>query len=540
MDNTNPSPPIAETAATATPTCKPDDPRSMPTTPPCVQLETELKFAATPDLQASILESGLVRRTRQGKAAGQTLLSTYFDTRQHKLRQAGAVFRVRQKGAHFEQTLKIPVAGPVGMQNCEEWTTPLPGPDPELSRLDRRILSRLQHSRHPLQLAPVFSTEIERITVPVKFKSAGIEIALDQGTITSHGTRGREQAICEVELELLSGNAAHMLEFALKVVEKFALLPLFESKAHRGYVLARPSLRAHRLKAEHVDLNADMSAGQSFQITVAESLRQLQRNIQPVVAAEQDGIHQARVSIRRVRAALRAHKKMLPYDKRKAFSGEFRWFQRRLAPARDWHVFLSETLPLIEAHSVCTDNDLALLRRLATRERRHASAAARQVINSRRFLRLMLEFQRWLLELERDKGAMFEVPLQPFARSVLHKTRREFLSDGRSLSRMPEKDRHSLRKSGKKARYSCEFFAGLWRGPLAEPYINQMEELQDQLGATNDAVVARVLIAGLPPRALRRSAMQLVQDWSRERELQCLRTAQPVWRNMRQAAPFWS
>ena len=134
---------------------------------------------------------------------------------------------------------------------------------------------------------------------------------------------------------------------------------------------------------------------------------------------------------------------------------------------------------------------------------------------------------------------MFEMPLKPFAASVLDKTRRDFLLDTRPLSRMSEEDRHSLRKRGKKARYATEFFSGLWEGPQVERYLELMEEIQDRLGEANDAVVARMLMASLSPRVLDAPGLLLVQSWSTARELACIRAGQPLWRRMQRAEPFW-
>jgi CHAD domain-containing protein len=282
-----------------------------------------------------------------------------------------------------------------------------------------------------------------------------------------------------------------------------------------------------------------MSVGEAFNKIVAEALRHLSTSHQPVQEGSPQGVHQARVSIRRIRAALRAFKKSLPYDKRKAFNGEFRWFQARLAPARDWHVFLSETVPSIQESRPRSRVSLANLARGAATERRRATAEARELFKSRRFTRLVLEFQRWVLALELEKGAMFDLELKPFAQGVLDKTRRDFLLDIRPLSRMSEEDRHSLRKRGKKARYATEFFAGLWQGRQVDNYLQLMEKIQDLLGEANDAVVARQVLATLPPRLLKPSTIWRVQQWSEQRVRHNIKVGQPLWRRVKTAEPFW-
>jgi inorganic triphosphatase YgiF len=513
------------------------NPNDDPTTEATGSVEVELKFTLDPVRANKLLKSTTVKRAARGKASRRKLVSTYFDTRQHTLRKAGAALRIRRGGKRLEQTLKLPADGPVGMQNQEEWNATIEGDQPDLHLYPRGVRRKLQRSRHPLRLWPIFTTDIERSTRVLQRRGTRVELALDRGCIVGHAATPREEPVCEVELELLKGNPLVMLDIAMELAESQHLQPLFQSKAMRGYVLARPALRPARFKALDVPLDVGMSVGEAFEAIAGEALRHLQANKQLVLDGLPGGIHQSRVAMRRMRAALRAFKSILPYDKRKAFNGELRWFQARLAPARDWHVFLTETLPRVARKA-----DPALierLRRLALRERRRATAEAQTLLQGRRFVRLLLQFQRWLLALEGDHGELFERPLKPFALTVLDKTRRDFLHDTRPLSRMSEEDRHTLRKNGKKARYATEFFSGLWEGEHTKRYLKLMESLQDQLGVANDAVVARMVLASLSPRSLDHAGLLLVQDWSREREVQAVRKGQPLWRKMQRSPPFW-
>ncbi len=504
-----------------------------------MNIESEMKFALDPLQMRKLLQSKQVKSAAQDRAAHRELTSTYFDTRQHSLRKAGAVLRVRQSGSHFEQTVKLPAPGPIGMRNCEEWTAPLAAAQPDLRQLDKAVVRRLGRDSRRLNLRPVFTSEIQRTALILKRGKTRFEMALDTGRIRGHGNGQRELPVCEAEFELLQGSPVAMLDFILALSEDIELQPFYLTKAQRGYALARSALRPGPTKADAVTLTPDLSVGEAFQRIVGEAVRHLQSNQQPTIEGQPGGIHQARVSIRRIRAALRAFKKILPYDKRKAFNGEFRWFQARLAPARDWHVFLSETLPLISEARADAPAELKRLQRLAVRERRRATREARELFCNRRYTRLVLQFQRWLLALESDHGDLFDMPLPPFAADVLDKTRRDVLLDARPLSRMSEEDRHSLRKRGKKARYATEFFSGLWQGPQGERYLELMEALQDRLGEANDAVVARMLMASLSPRVLDPACLLLVQEWSRARERECIRAGQPVWRRMQRAVPFW-
>ena len=98
---------------------------------------------------------------------------------------------------------------------------------------------------------------------------------------------------------------------------------------------------------------------------------------------------------------------------------------------------------------------------------------------------------------------------------------------------------HELRKRGKKARYATEFFRTLWTSDDLKTYLKLMGRLQDGLGAANDAAVARQILWTVRPSRLDPDFIRIVQGWSRKRIDECIREAQPDWRRLRRAKPFW-
>ena len=474
-----------------------------------------------------------------GKSQKKRLRSSYYDTRQHLLHKAGLALRVRRSGDVFEQTIKVPMAGPVGMLTFEEWDVPLESGEPDLAKFDKSVLARFNPRRRKLKLQPVFTTDVKRTTIQLKRGETSFELALDVGTIESHSRTTPQLPICEIEFELLSGSPLVMLEFALQLSERFELHPQHRTKAARGYALVRPALGPQPTKSKDMPLDPGMSVGEAFRQIVSGALTQLSGNEIPTIQGMPSGIHQARVAIRRIRAALRAFKKSLPYDKRKAFNGEFRWFQQRLSPARDWHVFLDETVPRIRRNRPNARVNLDRLRRIALRERRRATNEATALFRSRRYTRLLLQFQCWLLALERENRQWFDSKLEPFARKILKKTRRDFLVDRRPFSRMTPDELHELRKRGKKTRYATEFFAGLWQTGSAVTGIAMMKALQNELGEANDAAMARQVLASLQPKALKPSTLELVHNWSEQQVRRNIRSGQVVWRKFQDTKPFW-
>lgn len=504
-----------------------------------MQEEIELKLQSTPAIMQKIVTSRHIKKLKAGKMVSRNLVSTYFDTPRHTLRQAGITLRIHHDGDGYEQTIKAPVTGPTGLRTSREWTGRVPFNLPCVEAIeDRELKAILKRGKRDKRLVPMFTTNVQRRTVPLKVGGSKHELALDIGTISAKDGTCHE-SISGVELELHNGDATAMLDLALKLNESLDLTLGRRSKAERGYALVRPSLRPGARKASKIALERQMTVGDAFYRIKDSALHHLYVNEMPVSEGRPEAIHQARVAIRRIRAALRAFKSVLPYDKRKAFNGEFRWFQQRLSHARDWHVFTDETLPAIKAAHPDKQEALTRLRKIALAERARATRDVTDIFESRRYTRLMLQFERWLATPSEvlDRSAI-DRPVADFAVEVLEKTLRDFLIDTRPLCRMIGEDLHSLRKRGKKARYASEFFSGLWPESCTRPFLRQMENIQDSLGIINDANVARQLVVVTRPGLLDAQTVWLVQDWSATQTSECIKQTQRHWRRFQRARHF--
>lgn len=507
-----------------------------------LQEQIALRMALSPDTARKLTGKKGLKTRRCGRETRRHVTSTYFDTPHHVLRKAGFALQLHDDGEQVEQTLKEPTSGPLGLHLQRRWTTPIDGTRPVLAEVaEADLVKALRRRRCESRLDSVFTTEVDRTTVRLKSDGAEMKLAIDEGVIrVDNNGHSRAEPICEAQLELVSGNPAEMLDLALEVCENLEIRLTHRTKAERGYALARPALRPRARKARLPRIDPALSAGAAFRTICSSALEHLFQNQAPVLRGHPGGVHQTRVAMRRIRAALRAFKALLPYETRKAFNSEFRAFQQRLAPARDWHVFLDETLPTIAKTRPDAVDHVDKLRRLARQERRRATQEAVAALESRRYARLILRFQKWLADLEREiPRDAFEQPVTEFAATVLRKTRRELMRERRPLSRLPAEDLHTLRKNGKKARYATEFFSSLYEASSTKPYLKLMSKLQDSLGLANDATVARQILWSLRPGRLHPDVVRLVQDWSDDRIHACIAAATPQWRRLRRARPFW-
>lgn len=211
-------------------------------------LEVELKLALSPHHVESLKQQPLFRSGEVKELGTQLLKNTYYDTPEHSLSQNRVALRIREKGEQLIQTLKTSGTSEAGMHARKEWEWLLRKPELELGLLAKAEWPKaLQNREIESRLAPVFTTNFQRTTwildshdkhgQPLK-----VEIALDLGEVSYQAdAETTTDPLCELELELLEGDANGMLCFALDLARHVPLCISDISKAQRGYRLHDPA-----------------------------------------------------------------------------------------------------------------------------------------------------------------------------------------------------------------------------------------------------------------------------------------------------------
>ncbi len=214
-----------------------------------------------------------------------------------------------------------------------------------------------------------------------------------------------------------------------------------------------------------------------------------------------EGVHQFRVSLRRMRSALSLFRDAIPKSARKRWSEELRWAAGELGLARDLDVLISEGLGSVAEHLPMPGaNGL-----LGLAETRRAQVYERQVcamLDSDRYHRFKEEFpvffeqEQWeAAEPSRKQARALSKDLVVFARNLMDKQERKVLSVGSHVDRHSADEMHSLRIECKKLRYAAEFFRPLFTS--MDGFIAHMKGLQDLLGLMNDVAVMQKLLDDL-------------------------------------------
>ncbi len=213
---------------------------------------------------------------------------------------------------------------------------------------------------------------------------------------------------------------------------------------------------------------------------------------------EIEGVHQVRVTIRRMRSAVSLFQSAVPKSATREVRQELRWIGGELGPARDLDVFLSQTLTAISPQLPLSGAE----KLRARAEQRRAQVYRDQVcamLDSARYQRFKESFGDWIARraweratLKKKVAKRLHGNIIPYARKLLDKQERQVLAAGSHLDRQDAAAMHRLRIECKKLRYAAEFFRPLF--PELDTFIDHMKGLQDLLGVMNDGAVTQHLL----------------------------------------------
>jgi inorganic triphosphatase YgiF len=188
-------------------------------------VEFELKFAAEPAQQEAIRQQYLPTYEQY------RMQTTYYDTPTKALSQRHITLRCRIENEETVCTVKTPISGYGRGEwdcRCEDIHKAIPmlmeaGAPPELAELTAAGLE------------PVCGARFARYAGPIEFAGSVLEIALDTGILMGGG---KELPLCEVEVELKSGQPEAAVAFGMELQKLFNLVPQNKSKFRRALELA--------------------------------------------------------------------------------------------------------------------------------------------------------------------------------------------------------------------------------------------------------------------------------------------------------------
>ena len=477
--------------------------------------EVELK------LEIPVAEVIRVRRSlRRGLGEGikQHLISRYFDTGKHVLHKRGLTLRTRLDGKRRVQTVKSADTTSAYIFDRLEWETKIEGDKLDLKAAARTPVGNVLHgSRAYKLLVPTFETVVDRTIWRVKRDGSEIEVALDEGRVSAHGST---QPIAELELELKCGSPTDLFALvgSLDRVKHLEIGVL--SKSERGFALTGDE-NANSFKAEPIALRPDLSAGQAFQIIARACVRHFRLNEPQLIASRSaEPLHQSRVAIRRLRSALSLFEPIVADKVYQGLKRRLRDVSHQFGEARDLDIYIAH----IAGRKVNKGGQLppfaSNLLGQAQAERERAYGRIIDTLQSKRFRRFMqglvawIQAGHWCTSGEPERRNARDENVEAFAARVLDRRRRKLKRRGRHLERHSPEERHRIRIEAKKLRYACEFFSSLpvdgKHRKRYEAFITALGDLQSRLGDLNDIQsgdeIAAELVSPKAPQARRTRA----------------------------------
>jgi len=204
-------------------------------------IEVELKYKI-PDKDAaeSIWRDPVLAGIHSPETRKEMLFkAAYFDTDDGVLVKNHIAFRVRLEGSRVVATLKWNGKNEGALHIREEINVPIDGetclitPDPKIfkeSEIGQQMISLIGGK----QLISIMEVCFFRRSVRIDIGESIVEASIDVGEIIADSG---SHPICELELELFSGNRDDLFSLGQTIAESYYLVPEERSKYARGLAL---------------------------------------------------------------------------------------------------------------------------------------------------------------------------------------------------------------------------------------------------------------------------------------------------------------
>lgn len=491
-------------------------------------METELKLQC--------LNGAYWEKLREGKALAEWVLigskgedemeAYYFDTPDLALNRAGLAYRVRREGGRWVAAVKDGGKSGGGLHRRQEWSLEVASPQPDIKVLkELEVWPRLKAAAGKAELKPIVITRFQRFWLEVDTPDGSrVELAFDKGVIIAGD---KQEPIMEVELELLEGNSAVLLELGAMLAKDCGLRPESRSKYHRGLQLA--GLAMEKTNEEFSVLSPQEACGKAVKEIVIGHVFKVWELAKSFMEEPErpENVHHLRVGIRRLRSMLALAKPFLAEQDYERFTAELAQLAGSLGRLRE-----------MDAALEVLKEDNETLRDLRMSEARQRQGDFYRGIDTPVLLELwsVLEESDWLDEGGRNLKDFAAARIDLWLQKLMNESREAIIGDSLENPRL-----HKLRVRAKRTRYVWEMLHHIWpqeNGAMRRGLI----KLQDNLGTICDASGAdrlwhEALIGQSDPQVY--YAAGRIAGWQEARAGAAGKELVKTWRKLRQAVREW-
>jgi len=321
----------------------------------------------------------------------------YFDTPDNWLRQHDIGLRIRRFDDVYVQTVKTAGRVVAGLHQRPEFNAEHSSNEPDLSLHPADIWPQGREIEAlQAELNPLFSTNFTReqwlIGMP---DGSQVEVAFDQGFVVSGE---KEDPICEVELELKSGQTDALFTLARQFCDTGGMRLGNLSKAARGYRLAS-DYQGDEVKLMSLVNTTNQDTVESCLINSLEhALSHWHYHEQ--IYTERDSIpalHEISNSIHLIRQVLSIYGGVVPRRASAILRQELKWLEEELNWLKNYDYLedlledKGHTLRKLDARKFLVAELKALQEDLPQRDE------ILKLLNSARYTGLLLDLSRWIL-----------------------------------------------------------------------------------------------------------------------------------------------
>lgn len=333
---------------------------------------------------------------------------------------------------------------------------------------------------------------------------------------------------------------------------KFKIRMVTRADGAIARALGLTALDAEPHEAGRIELAEEATAEEAFAAVLLHCLRHVASNAPAItLSRDPEGIHQIRVGLRRLRAAMTSFGPAFRTPVLETLRAQAQILARQFGETRELDVFALTSLPAIEEAADGQRDFMAL--RFALEDLRNESwNDAAELAQSDMFTQFILDMAAFAQNHAWRDGAgnarqkSFAGPAHHLARKVLDERLKKARKRARLLDELTHEQRHELRIQLKKVRYAAEFFASLFADKPVAPFLKSLSGVQDRFGAFNDAsqvgALLQHIVGKLPEdRAtpeLRESAA-FAAGWQSAGMEPLWLKARKRWKGFAQLSPFW-
>jgi CHAD domain-containing protein len=418
------------------------------------------------------------------------LVDTYWDTDDWRLHRAGWSLRTRASGGAFEASLKSFAPAHDGRRDRREITEPLSGTGADTVREARGgVGERVRVLAGPRPLRPLFEVRTRRTVVSVIVGGrAAAELALDDTTIPLAAGE-RPARIQRVEVEVGSDVPDEVRAFVDELRSACGLQPAASSKFETGLLATGLTpLPPPDLGPTEVD-DAKSVGEVAFAVLRTHFIGLLEHEPGARLGEDPEEVHDMRVAIRRMRAAMTAFKDALPV-RSEALRRELKWLATALGKVRDLDVQLEQVREWALELPAEDREALEPVLQMLGRRRSQARQQLLRVLDSRRYERLTASLTSMLQRGPLRRSAPSRTPALLAGPDLVTRRYRRMRKAGDPIDTESSPEAlHGLRIRGKRLRYAAEFLQPVYGKP-ASGLIKRLTAMQDVLGLYQDAQVA--------------------------------------------------